>query len=130
MTASLQPAFWTNIALVLLGVMLNAGGQLALKQGARILGPIALAPGEIWAAGLSAALNPYIWLGLFCYVISVGVWIVALSRVDVSIAYPMLSIGYIVAAVAAATWFGEDLNPTRIAGIAVIILGVVLISCS
>ena len=62
--------------------------------------------------------------------ISVGVWIVALSRVDVSLAYPMLSIGYIVTALAAAHWFGEDLNPMRIAGIVVIILGVVLISRS
>lgn len=130
MTASLQPSFWTNFALILLGVLLNAGGQLALKQGARILGPIALAPAEIWGAGLAAALNPFIWLGLVCYVLSVGIWIVALSRVDVSLAYPMLSIGYIVAAVAAAIFFGEDLNPTRIAGIAVIIVGVVLISRS
>lgn len=130
MTANLQTSFWTNFGLILLGVLLNAAGQLALKQGARILGPISLTLADTWAAGLSAALNPFIWLGLLCYVISVAVWIVALSRVDVSLAYPMLSIGYIVTAVAAATLFGEDLNPTRIAGIVVIILGVVLISRS
>ncbi|MEQ8345122.1 MAG: SMR family transporter [Sneathiellaceae bacterium] len=130
MTASLQPAFLTNLAIILLGVLLNAAGQLALKQGARLMGPVALAPAELFGAGLSAALNPYIWLGLCCYVISVGVWIVALSRVDVSLAYPMLSIGYIVTALAASAWFGEELNPTRIAGIVVIIIGVVLISRS
>lgn len=130
MTASLQPIFWTNMALILLGVLLNAAGQLALKQGARAMGPVALAPAELWGAGLAAALNPFIWLGLVCYVVSVAVWIVALSRVDVSLAYPMLSIGYVLTALAAAWFFGEELNPMRIAGIAVIIVGVVLISRS
>jgi len=129
-SASLQPIFWTNMALILLGVLLNAAGQLALKQGARVMGPVGLAPAELFSAGLVAALNPFIWLGLVCYVVSVAVWIVALSRVDVSLAYPMLSIGYVVTALAAAWFFGEELNPMRIAGIAVIIVGVILISRS
>jgi multidrug transporter EmrE-like cation transporter len=61
-------------------------------------------------------------------VLSVGIWIVALSRVDVMVAYPMLSIGYVVNALIAWQLFGEALTPTRIAGIAIIILGVVVIS--
>jgi multidrug transporter EmrE-like cation transporter len=68
--------------------------------------------------------------GLACYVVSVALWIVALSRVDVSIAYPMLSIGYVVNAFAAWYLFGEALTPLRLTGIAVIVLGVFLISRS
>ncbi len=60
------------------------------------------------------------WIGLFCYAISVVIWILALSRVDVSIAYPMLSIGYIVNALAAWALFGEALTVSRAVGIAVI----------
>ena len=61
---------------------------------------------------------------------SVVVWLLVLSRVQVSYAYPMLSIGYIVNAVAAYYLFGEDLSFIRIAGIVVIIMGVYLISRS
>ncbi|MGZ5150883.1 MAG: SMR family transporter, partial [Burkholderiales bacterium] len=65
--------------------------------------------------------------GIACYVVSVVVWVLALSRVDVSIAYPMLSIGYVVNAVAAWALFGEALTPMRVAGIIVIIFGVYLL---
>ena len=58
------------------------------------------------------------------------VWILALSRVEVSIAYPMLSLGYVVNAVAAYYLFGEDVNAMRMSGIFVIIVGVVLVARS
>ena len=68
--------------------------------------------------------------GLACYVLSVGVWIVALSRVEVSLAYPMLSLGYVVNALAAWWLFGEMLGPMRWAGMALILLGVLVMSRS
>jgi multidrug transporter EmrE-like cation transporter len=66
--------------------------------------------------------------GLGCYVVSVGVWIVALSRADVSLAYPMLSLGYVVNAIAAWYLFGELIGPARVAGIALILAGVFVMS--
>ena len=72
--------------------------------------------------------NLPILAGLCCYAISVVVWILALSRVEVSVAYPMLSIGYVVNAIAAWLLFGEDLNTARMAGIGVIIVGVWLVA--
>jgi multidrug transporter EmrE-like cation transporter len=66
--------------------------------------------------------------GLACYVVSVGLWLVALSRVEVSVAYPMLSLGYVVNALAAWWLFGEALGPARFGGIALILLGVFLIA--
>jgi multidrug transporter EmrE-like cation transporter len=65
-----------------------------------------------------------------CYAVSVVFWILALSRVDVSIAYPMLSIGYVVNALAAWLLFSEQLNAARVTGIGVIILGVWLVARS
>ena len=62
--------------------------------------------------------------------VSVVVWILALSRVEVSIAYPMLSIGYVVNAGLAWFLFGEAVGPQRLAGIAVIIIGVVIVARS
>jgi multidrug transporter EmrE-like cation transporter len=116
--------------LILTGVLLNAAAQLLLKAGTNVVGTISLVPGQMLAMFTSVALQPYIVGGLACYVFSVGIWIVALSRVDVSIAYPMLSIGYVVNAVAAWYLFGESLTASRLLGIAIIILGVVIVSRS
>ena len=68
--------------------------------------------------------------GLGCYVISVAVWVVGLSRVDVSIAYPMLSLGYVVNAFAAWYLFGEVLSVQRLVGIGIILIGVVVLARS
>jgi multidrug transporter EmrE-like cation transporter len=76
------------------------------------------------------AIEPHILGGLACYVISVVVWVIALSRVPVSIAYPMLSIGYVVNAVAAWYLLGEVLTPMRLTGIGIIIVGVFLVARS
>lgn len=114
--------------LILLAVCLNAVAQLSLKAGSSKLGPLSVnihnAVGVFW----QAALNPMIFFSIMLYVISVGVWIIALSRVDVSYAYPMLSMGYVLNAVAAHYLFDESLSIMRLAGIFVIILGVFMIS--
>lgn len=116
--------------LILTGVMLNAGAQLLLKAGVAPLG--ALSPGlsELPAVFLRVISQWPILAGLACYVVSVGVWIIGLSRVDVSVAYPLLSLGYVVNAVLAWWLFGEVLNATRWGGIVLILAGVWLISRS
>jgi multidrug transporter EmrE-like cation transporter len=106
-----------SFSLVLVGVLLNAAGQLLLKAGTNAM-----------PFGLQLALEPHILGGLACYVVSVVFWIAALSRVPVSIAYPMLSIGYVVNAIAAHYLLGEVVSPMRMGGIAVIILGVFIVA--
>ena len=114
--------------LILLGVLLNAGAQLLLKAGMNHIGEFAFSWSNALPIGFKAFTNPYILTGLGSYVISVLVWMMVLSRVQVSYAYPMLSIGYIVNAVAAYFIFDETLSATRLLGIFVIILGVFLIA--
>lgn len=121
---------WLAFALVLTGVLLNATAQILLKAGVRHMGVISLQLPALMKAGFSLAVNPYIIGGLTCYVVSVVVWLLALSRVAVSIAYPMLSIGYIVTAIVAWLYLGEQMNLTRWAGIVVIIIGVFLVARS
>jgi multidrug transporter EmrE-like cation transporter len=112
------------------GVMLNAVAQLALKAATNRLGTVSLALDTLFSTGLRLAGQPFIWLGLACYGISVAVWIAALSRVQVSLAYPFLSLGYVVNAVAAWYLFGEAMNAQRMLAIAVIIVGVWLLARS
>jgi multidrug transporter EmrE-like cation transporter len=116
--------------LVISGVLLNAAAQLLLKAATRATGEITLSwPGV--AAAAPQLLSHYGWWGgITCYLLSVVIWILALSRAPVSVIYPLLSIGYIVNAVGAALLFGESLESSKLLGIAVIVLGVYLLTRS
>ncbi len=116
--------------LIITGVMLNAIAQLALKASVKEMGAISLHASTFLQTFLKLAWEPFLWLGLICYGVSVIVWIFALSRVDVSIAYPMLSLGYVVNAIAAWQLFGEAMNPTRVIGIGIILVGVYVLARS
>lgn len=115
-------------ALILTGVLLNAIAQLALKASVKDMGAIELRLAEALPTTLRLAQEPWLWLGMGCYVVSVVIWILALSRVDVGIAYPMLSLGYVVNALAAWAWLGEAMSLSRVVGIGIIILGVFILA--
>lgn len=119
-----------TFTLVLAGVLLNAAAQLLLKAGTNAVGPFEFSTTNVVPVGMKLALEPHILGGIACYVVSVVVWILALSRVEVSVAYPMLSIGYVVNAVAAYYLFGEAVSATRLAGIGVIVFGVFIVARS
>jgi multidrug transporter EmrE-like cation transporter len=115
----------------LTGVGLNAAAQLLLKVATRPLGHLSgfsVATLRFSVLSLSASL-PF-WAGMLCYGASVCVWLAALSKAPVSTAYPMLSLGYIVVAAVSVLWLGETLPPAKALGIALICLGVVLVSRS
>ena len=104
--------------------------QLLLKAGTNAVGAIHLTAQNWLDTGIRLATQLPILGGLTCYVISVGVWIIGLSRVDVTIAYPMLSIGYVVNALGAWYFLGEAVSAQRLLAIAIIIVGVVLLTRS
>ncbi|MDQ0142256.1 MAG: EamA family transporter [Cupriavidus sp.] len=120
----------STFAFILTGVLLNAAAQLLLKAGVNAVGAITLDRGTLLLTALRVLTQWPVLAGLTLYVVSVGVWIVGLSRVDVSIAYPMLSLGYVVNALAAWWLFGEIIGPLRVAGILLILAGVFLIARS
>ena len=114
--------------LILLGVLLNATAQLLLKAGMTQIGHFEFSTANLVPIGLKIMGNLPILGGLCMYVASVAVWLLVLSRVQVSFAYPMLSIGYIVNAIAAYYFFGEPLTSLRMLGIFIIIGGVYLVA--
>ncbi|KXV07605.1 4-amino-4-deoxy-L-arabinose transferase [Caballeronia megalochromosomata] len=113
---------------IIIGVLLNACAQLLLKAGVNAVGHFDLTAANIVPVGWKIATQLPIIGGLACYVLSVVVWIVGLSRVDVSIAYPMLSLGYVVNAFAAWYLFGEVMSMQRLIGIGIILFGVVVLA--
>ena len=117
-------------ALVLTGVLLNAAAQLLLKAGTNAVGHFAFRLDNLVPVGLKLAFEPHIMGGMACYAVSLVVWIMALSRAPVSIAYPMLSIGYVINAFIAYFWFGEPLASQKLLGIGIIVIGVWLVAKS
>lgn len=113
--------------LLITGVLLNAGAQLLIKAGTNSLGSLVSDKG-VFDSIVRVVFQPFIVGGLLCYVISVAMWIIVLSQVPVSLAYPMLSIGYIANAIGARLLFGEVLSVTQMIGIGVIIVGVFLLA--
>ena len=117
------------IPLILFTVLTNAAAQIMLKKGMLGLGPVTLDNGLIQTV-LRIAFNPWVFLGLATFVISMASHLVVLSRVDLSFAYPFLSLAYVVVAIYAYYVFKEDVNALRVAGIGLICLGTILISRS
>jgi len=119
-----------SFSLILTGVLLNAAAQLLLKAGTNAIGHFEFHIDNVLPIGFKLATQPHILGGMTCYAVSLVVWIMALSRVPVSVAYPMLSIGYVVNAIVAHYWFGEALAAPKLLGIGLIVVGVYVVSRS
>jgi multidrug transporter EmrE-like cation transporter len=119
-----------GFALVVAAVLLGSAGQILLKAGTNAIGHFAFSLANVVPVGLRVALEPRIAGGIACYAVSLVLWIMALSRTQVSIAYPMLSLGFALNALLAWWLLGEAVGVQRIAGIAVIIAGVWLVARS
>ena len=120
----------TDFSFLLCGVLLNAFAQLWLKAATLVSGPLLADDAGLTNRALQLVAVPSLWYALTAYGLSVVVWIVGLSRVPVSQAYPMLSLGYVLN-IGLAWWlFGEIPNAQRVIGIGVIVAGVVLVARS
>lgn len=117
-----------NILLILISVLLNCAAQLCIRKGMLLVGEVGMS-GLVHHLGVMLS-NLWLWAAMLCYAVSILMWMVVLSKVEVSFAYPFLSIGYVVAALVGYYFFDESLTLTRIAGIIVICIGVFLISRS
>ena len=116
---------------IITGVLLNAAAQLLLKAGTNALGGAIHLTASNWFGTLvKVGTQLPILAGLACYAVSLVVWIMGLSRTDVTVAYPMLSLGYVIGAIGAWLFLGEVISPQRMLAIGVIMLGVVLLARS
>ena len=119
-----------SLALILFTVVTNAAAQIMLKQGMMSVGGLSLADNGLVSTVFSILFQPFVFLGLCTFVVSMASHLVVLSRVELSFAYPFLSLAYVIVAAYAYFIFGENVTALRVAGIATICLGTVLISLS
>jgi len=120
----------TDFSILFCGVLLNAFAQLGLKAATRVTGPLLATDSGVLRRGLELLSVPPLWYALFAYGLSVIVWLVGLSRVPVSQAYPLLSLGYVINLGLAWWLLGEVPNVQRVAGIGIIVVGVVVVARS
>ena len=120
----------SDFSILFCGVLLNAFAQLGLKAATRVSGPLIAGDAGMWQRALNLLVVPSLWYAIFAYGLSLIVWLIGLSRVPVSQAYPLLSLGYVIN-IGLAWWLlGEVPNVQRVAGIGVIVVGVVLVTRS
>ncbi len=118
------------LVLILLDVILNVTGQLSLKYGMAKIGNFSISLAALPPVFLKAATNFYVLLGLVCYGMGFMVWLIVLSKAEVSYAYPLISLGYVFTAILARAMFGEAVGVMRMMGILVTCLGVFMIARS
>jgi drug/metabolite transporter (DMT)-like permease len=118
-----------SLALIILSISLAVCGQVSLKAGMNKVGEISAThltqPFQTLFKMLS---NPNVFFGLSLYVVASIIWLIVLSRVDLSFAYPMMGLSYVLILIISRILLGENVTPIRWTGAFIICMGVILIS--
>ncbi len=117
------------LAVIILSVVLAAAAQLTLKYGMTKVGPIGgSALQEPGTTVLRVARQPAVWGGLMLFAVSAAFWLVVLSRVSLSFAYPFAALTYVLILLFDRLVLHEPVEPLRWAGVALIVGGILLVS--
>ena len=117
-----------NYFILGISILLAVVGQLLMKKGMMIFGSFPAT--QLLHKLIPMFLNPWVFFGFVSFGLSSIFWLVVLSRMELSLVYPMVSVAYVLVALASWFFFKENVSLVRGMGIAVIILGVFLISRS
>ena len=117
-----------NYIIVGISISLAVVGQLLMKKGMLVFGSFPAT--QLLSKLIPMFLNPYVFFGFAAFGLSSIFWLIVLSRLELSLVYPMVSIAYVLVAIASLIFFKENVTLIRWLGIAIIIAGVFLISRS
>jgi drug/metabolite transporter (DMT)-like permease len=120
------------LGLLFVGICLSVVGELLLKHGVNNVGrtlelwPLPELVRTLW----SVFTNLYVLAGFACVFSASIFWLAVLSRAEISLVYPMLSISYVVVVILSYFIFRENVTLLRLVGCCVIIGGVALVGLS
>lgn len=107
---------------------MSSTAHVFLKKGMMIHALSAVKPdgviGLTWVVGT----NPWVIGGMFLHISALVVWLWALSKVDISFAYPFLALGYVLVSTMAWLWLGEELNSMKVLGMGIIVVGILVLA--
>ncbi|MCC7352237.1 MAG: EamA family transporter [Anaerolineae bacterium] len=119
-----------QFALLFVAIVFNVAGQLAMKRGMTEVGFITGELARLPAMAVRAFTTPHVLLGFVAYFVSAVLWLIVLSRVELSLAYPVVSLGYVLVVLTSWLLLGEQVNLLRWLGVFVICVGVYLVTRS
>jgi multidrug transporter EmrE-like cation transporter len=119
---------FSNIAIIVLSIFMSSTAHIFLKKGMMVYAINTVKSGDIISLVWAVGTNPWVVGGMFLHVTALVVWLWALSKVDISFAYPFLALGYILVSAMAWFWLGEELSPIRILGMGIIIIGILVLA--
>ncbi|MFA4844559.1 MAG: EamA family transporter [Candidatus Margulisiibacteriota bacterium] len=117
-----------NYLIMIVSVLLAIAGQMLMKKGMMAFGTFPAS--QLLFKIVPMILNPWVFFGFACFGLSSLFWLVVLSRLPLSLVYPMVSLGYVLVAILSLIFFKEQVSLIRWAGIVTIVVGVLLISRS
>ena len=121
----------TALLWLLPAMLFSTTGELFLKRGMNEIGSFDFtAVSAILPTVTKIATNPFIWIGMIGFVGGSVFWLSVISRVPLGLAYPMLSLSYVIVVVESWIFLNEGLHPLRVIGSLVIIAWVVIVSLS
>jgi len=119
----------SSILLILFSISIAVAGQILLKIGINHIGVVNFSNLDALKQLFFGVIkSPLVISGLFLYVISAAIWLVVLSAVDLSFAYPFIGFTYVMVLILSKFILKEDVNPIRWAGALIITIGVIVIS--
>jgi drug/metabolite transporter (DMT)-like permease len=120
-----------TLLLALTAPVIGTIGQLLLKHVMRSVGPVGLTDRALpWRIIQQLVLNPVFLLAVVLYILGFIIWLIVLSKLDLSYAYPILALSYGFVPLLSMLAFGEHISPMRWAGIAIICVGVGVVGLS
>jgi multidrug transporter EmrE-like cation transporter len=131
LAAAVAPSLVVSVALILVSVVFAVSGQLTLKSAMDNIPPIGARQVKTPGSTISrVARQPRLWVGLFLFGISALFWLVVLTRVPLSVAYPFVGVTYVIVVFWSRFVLGEAVPPSRWLGVALVALGIAVVGLS
>jgi drug/metabolite transporter (DMT)-like permease len=127
---NLSPQVFDALLLLLPAMLVTATAQLSFKHGMNQVGELQWSVNALSTILPKMLMNPFIWIGVVGEFGALGLYLSVISRVPLSLAYPVLALGYLITAIEARIFLGEQVTLLRVVGIGVIIVGVALVGLS
>lgn len=120
----------SDIFIILSSICMSSTAHVFFKRGTMILKHIPLVNNNLLSKVFTITTNPWVISGMTMHVCALAIWLWALSRVEITFAYPFLAIGFVLVSLMAYFWLGEQMPFLRIVGMLIIVIGIFFISKS
>jgi len=114
--------------LLVIDVLFAVTGQVMLKKSVSLQGEVAFSLRSLFAFFINLLKDWHFWVALVCYGAAFLLWLIVLSRLKLSLAYPFTSLMYVLVLAASWYFFDERITPSHLIGAGLILAGILFIT--